>query len=34
MSTDEMQQELEPGVIALGAAFYGALLVLITWLAL
>ena len=34
MNGDDVQQELESGVIALGAVFYGVLWVLIAWLAI
>lgn len=34
MNRENLQEELEPGVIALGAAYFGSLLVLIAWLAI
>jgi hypothetical protein len=34
MNGEEIVQELEPGVMALGAAYFGLLLTLIAWLAL
>lgn len=33
MMSDECGQELEPGVIALGAAYFGSMIGLIVWLA-
>lgn len=32
MNGENLQEELEPGVIALGAAYFGSLLMLIAWL--
>jgi hypothetical protein len=34
MNGENLREELEPGVIALGAAYLGSLLVLIAWLAI
>lgn len=32
MNGENLHEELEPGVIALGAAYFGGLLMLIAWL--
>jgi hypothetical protein len=34
MKRENLQEELEPGVIVLGAAYFGSLLALIAWLAI